>query len=223
MVLPKIEFKLKGLFGALALLYPLAVFVSVVIFKVPPNHLSFFIIIFAVLYFMMIMSHSGKKQPVMFISPALLFLIGLTGFSLDTPLIQAVLPDAANKSNYVIKFYPVLSNTAYFIIFWTSIIFPPTLIFDLMLLLDKRAGDSAIRQPVEVFCKKASKAWCVFFALDAILAAFTVFIYPSNPEKADTVWAIYNGAITYAIMLTISLVQFVQGKRLIRKALKETA
>jgi uncharacterized membrane protein len=223
MGLPKIKIQIKGIFGALALLYPLAVFISVVIFSVPPNHLAFFIIIFAVLYFLMIISHPEKKKPVMFISPALLFLIGLTGYSLDTSFIQGLFPGLADKSNYVIKFYPVLANIAYFIIFWTSIIFPPTLVYDITVLLDKRALDSAVQKPITVFCRKATIAWCVFFALDAVLAAWTVFIDPSDTERADKIWAIYNGAITYAIMCTIFLIQFIQGKRLIRKTLKETA
>jgi uncharacterized membrane protein len=224
--LPKININVKGVIGALALLYPLAVFLTVVIFEMPPNHLALFIILFAVLYFVMVITHHEKKKPMMFISPILLFIIGLAGYSLDMPLIQELFPGLAGKSDYVIKFYPVLSNTAYFIIFWTTLIFPPTLVYDILLLFDKHlkdSKDSIVQSTMEVFCRKATIVWCVFFVLDAVLAAFTVFINPADPKKANAIWAIYNGAVTYAVMCIIFVVQFIQCKRLTKKILKDTA
>jgi uncharacterized membrane protein len=215
MIFPVNKNNLKGLLGLVALLYPVIVFLSVVVFKVEPNRLSVFIIFFAVVYFVMIMSNQGKKKLLMFISPALLFLIGIVGFFLDAPFIQHLFPLAAGKSNYVIKFYPVLTNTAYFILFFTTIIFPPTLAFDISLLLDKRIIGTAAQKPMERFCKNASVIWCVFFILDAIIAAFTVFVDDPN----NTIWVIYNGAITYGVMGIIFVTQVVLGKMLIKKSI----
>jgi uncharacterized membrane protein len=218
MFLPKIKINLKGVIGALALFYPLAVFLSFVVFDVKPNHLSVFIVLFAILYFVMVLTQTERKKPMMFISPALLFLIGLTGLSLDMPFVQQLFPNLAGKTEDVIKFYPVLANTAYFILFWTTLIFPPTLVYDIVLLFDKRAKDDAVKEPMEIFCRRATKAWCVFFVIDTVLAAVTIFIYPSDTEKARAIWAIYNGAITYIIMCAIFLIQLIRGKRLIKKS-----
>jgi uncharacterized membrane protein len=215
MIFPVNKNNIKGLLGSVALLYPVVVFLSVVVFKIEPNRLSIFIVFFAALYFVMIMSNPGKKKILMFISPALLFLIGTAGFFLDAPIVQRLFPLAAGKSNYVIKFYPVLTNTAYFILFFTTLIFPPTLAFDISLLLDKRIMGTAAQKPMELFCKKASIVWCVFFIIDAIIAAFTVFVDDPN----NTVWVIYNTAVTYGIMGIIFVVQVVLGKILIKKSL----
>ncbi|MDR3324497.1 MAG: hypothetical protein LBS82_00715 [Spirochaetaceae bacterium] len=217
MIFPPNKNNLKGLLGLVALLYPVIVFLSVVVFRVEPNRLSIFIVLFALIYFIMIMSNPGKKKALMFLSPALLFLIGTAGFFLDAPFIQHLFPLAAGKSNYVIKFYPVLTNTAYFILFFTTLIFPPTLAFDISLLLDKRIMGTAAQKPMELFCKKASVIWCVFFIIDAIIAAFTVFADDPN----NTVWVIYNGAVTYGVMGIIFVIQVVRGKMLIAKILKE--
>ncbi|MDR2865253.1 MAG: hypothetical protein LBV68_06575 [Spirochaetaceae bacterium] len=219
----KIKQNIKGLLGLVALFYPLIVFLSVVVFNVKPNRLAVFIVLFGILYFIMVISNSGKKKPVMFISPILLFLIGAAGFCLDAPFILELFPKAAGKSNYVIKFYPVLTNTAYFIIFFTSMIFPPSLAFDISVLIDAKIMGTAAQKPMEIFCKKASIIWCVFFILDSLVSLFTIFIETNTQQEADTIWAIYNGAITYVLMGIILLFQIILGKMLIRKTLRAEA
>jgi uncharacterized membrane protein len=221
-VLPTVvKRNLKGLLGLVALFYPLVVFLSVVVFDVKPNHLSLFICLFGIAYFVIVVTNPEQKKLAMFISPLLLILIGIAGYCLDMPFVQRLVPGAAGKTNYIIKLYPVFANTAYFILFFTTMLFPPTLVFDIAVLFDKRTNSAEARKPMEAFSMRASVVWCIFFVIDGVIAVFTVFLRFGDPKLETFIWGIYNGLITYILMATIAVVQFFRGKIIIKTALKD--
>jgi uncharacterized membrane protein len=55
--------------------------------------------------------------------------------------------------------------------------------------------------------------WCVFFSLDAVVAAITVF------WASKLIWGIYNGGVTYILMGGIFAGQYIIIKVIEKKAL----
>jgi uncharacterized membrane protein len=172
-------------------LYPLVMFFSLAVFRFPLRYLSIFIIVFAVIY-LVIHVHQKKKSVIIFISPILLICIGIVCFFLDDDM--------------VFKFYPVLANTAYLIIFGTSLLVPPPFVLSFVNLFVKSIRNTLPKKRLEQYCRRATAAWCVFFVLDGIAAFFTVF------RVSDLVWGIYNGGITYAVMGIIFVCQITRFK-----------
>ncbi|MDR2481067.1 MAG: hypothetical protein LBD07_02075 [Spirochaetaceae bacterium] len=227
----KVQDILKYCLGGIAILYPVLIFFSIVIFNIPVNNLSGFIIVFSVLYlFVNLTNVQRRKLPSAFISPVILFLIGITGSILDSNAILEMYPDLAGKAKSIIKLYPLFVNAAWFFVFGLSLLFPPTFVFEIVTFIDKSVKESKIEKPVILWCYKATIAWCVFFIVDTVIAWFTIFgpFVSWNNEKdgsgkiSDTIWGIYNGAVTYIAMAVIFIIQFALAKRLIRKLKTES-
>jgi len=181
-----------------------------------------FIMLFGIAYFAVILlNEERRKKHAMFISPCILILIGLCGVFLDTNFIEKIWPSLKLEPEKIIKLYPVLANFSYTVIFLTTVIYPPTLAFDIALLIDKSVKNSAAEKPMEIFCRKASIVWCVFFSVDTLLAIITLFIYPDDPEKSMNIWGLYNGLVTYLIIAVIFVSQLIKGKMIIKKFRKQ--
>ncbi|MDR2468690.1 MAG: hypothetical protein LBD22_07000 [Spirochaetaceae bacterium] len=213
---------LKLCLAGIAILYPIVIFLAFVVFDAQLNHISLFIVIFSILYLIINLTNEEKrKSPSAYVSPVVLFLIGSAGFFLNSSLILKLYPELAGRAKDIIKLYPLLVNTAWLFVFGTSLFFPPSFVFEIALLIDKSIKGSAAEQPMEHFSRRATIVWCLFFALDSIVAWFTIFgplVNTGNERLSDTIWGIYNGAVTYFAMGIILVVQFVMAKRLIKKS-----
>jgi uncharacterized membrane protein len=222
-MLVKIQKVLKFFMLAAALLYPLVIFLSFVVFDIPMNHLSLFIIVFALLYLIISLSGSERRKSVSaFISPSILFLIGIAGFFFDSSssVMSALFPALAGKSKEIIKFYPLLVNIGWLAVFGFSLLFPPSFVFEIAVFLDKSVKDADVEKPLRRFCKSATVVWCVFFAFDALFAWFTIFgplVNGLDKRHSDMLWTVYNGAVTYLLMGVIFIIQFVMVKRRMKK------
>ncbi|MDR2375611.1 MAG: hypothetical protein LBD96_04135 [Treponema sp.] len=176
-----LKHRMKYLLGVLVLLYPLLVFSALVIFKLSLRYLSVFIITLAVACFLVNRhTYKGRSALVVFISPAILCCIGITCL--------------LTKSSIILKIYPVLVNFAYLVIMATSVFIPPPVVLYFINLFDKAAKDRMAPELLERYCRRATIAWCVFFAFDGCIALATVF------WGSDIIWGIYNGGITYVLM-----------------------
>jgi len=208
---------INKILGLVVLFYPVFVFFSIRM-HLDPGFMLIVIMIFGMVYLGVILLNQGrKKTPAMFISPCILILIGIVGIVLETPFVAKIIPQMQGNRELIIKLYPVLASFSYTIIFLTTIIYPPTLAYGVAQIIDSSIKNSAAEKPMEIFCKKASIVWCVFFFLDMILAIATLFIYPNDSKKATDVWTLYNGLVTYLIIAIIFIIQVVQGKMIIRK------
>jgi uncharacterized membrane protein len=88
-----------------------------------------------------------------------------------------------------LKLYPVLINGSLLCIFVLSLCFPPT--------VAERAA--RLRRPdlppfVVAYTRNVTKAWCIFFAANALIALWTAL------WSSDRIWFFYNGVIAYALV-----------------------
>ncbi|MDR0670632.1 MAG: hypothetical protein LBF95_11195 [Treponema sp.] len=172
---------MKHLLGVLIVLYPLLVFGALVIFKLPVRYLSVFIIALAAACFLMNRhAYKGRRALVVFISPAILCCTGIVCLF--------------TRASIIFKIYPVLANFAYLVILAESILIPPPVVLYFINLFDRAAKDRVPPEPLERYCRRATIAWCVFFAVDGCVSLATVF------WASDIIWGIYNGGITYVLM-----------------------
>jgi uncharacterized membrane protein len=206
---------LKYVFGALIVLYPVLIFSALVIFKISIRYLSIFLIALAIgYYFINRSNYHGRHKSAVFITPAIIFTIGVVSFCLPFFF------KSTSFSEHLLKIYPALADAVYLTIFLTSYFIPPTLIEDFVNLIDKNVKINIDNAQLQSFCKKSTIAWCVFFFFDAVMAVVTTMF------ASDLVWGIYNSGITYVLMGIIFVVQYVSikitEKRILAKTSSET-
>ncbi len=121
--------------------------------------------------------------------------IGCSGFLLIT---LSLLFDELK----LVYLYPIIISLVLFIVFFVSYIRPPTIIEKIARLTDKSFTDEAIP-----YTRKVTVVWMLFFLVNASIASYTVL--QDNVE----LWTIYNGLISYLIMGTIFVIEFIVRKR----------
>jgi uncharacterized membrane protein len=196
----KLKRRMKYLFGALIVLYPVLVFSALVIFKLSIRYLSVFIIALAVAYFLVNRHHyKGRHRNLVFISPSILCCIGIICL--------------ITKSSLTLKIYPALADLVYLVIMGTSVFIPPPVVFYFINMFDKTIKDHIEPGFFEQYCRRAAIVWCVFFVFDGVIALITVF------WASDIIWGIYNGGITYALMGLIFVGEYLILKMVEKKSL----
>ena len=120
-------------------------------------------------------------------------------------------------SLFILKFYPVLINLAFLFAFGITLFLPPTMIFRFANMQDKSIKGSLGEKNVEVYCRKVTIVWCVFFIVNGSVAGFTI-IHGSN-----ILWAVYNGGISYILIGTLFLGEFIIRKKVQRNIPKAIA
>ena len=183
----------KILFVTASIIYPILVFVCLVLLKVPLRIFSLFVVFVGIVYLLVASGGGIKKNWRMLVSSALLLAGGTICFFTGRAIF--------------IKFYPVVMNCVFLFAFAYTLFFPPNVCFRLACFSDKTLSSSVAARRVEKYCKKVTALWCGFFILNGIAATATVL------SKSDWLWSLYNGGISYAIMGLIFAVEF-----LIRKA-----
>lgn len=91
-------------------------------------------------------------------------------------------------SAYGLLFYPVAMNLGFLAVFLLSLKTPPTIVERIARRMEGELSLAAI-----AYTRSATKAWCVFFALNASIALITVF-------ASAQAWALYNGLIAYGLI-----------------------
>jgi uncharacterized membrane protein len=181
--------KVKYFLGALIVLYPLLVFGALVIFKLSIRYLSVLVILLAAAYILINRRRYHGRHPIfIFITPAILFCIGLVCLIIDSDKNVHIDP------KLVFKVYPALADLVYLTIMGTSLFIPPPLVSYFVTMFDKSLKDRLDPSYLERYCRKATIIWCIFFFIDAIIAMITVI------WASELVWGIYNGGVTYVLM-----------------------
>lgn len=188
---------LKIVFALLSVLYPVSVFLCLVVFNVPVKVFSLFIVLIGFTY-LLIATGSSKsnsfKQKVkdsfkLFVSSGLLLLAGI--FCLAT------------GKDLFIKLYPVFMNAVFLFTFGSTLFIGEPVVFRFACLADKNLKKSLISFRVKKYCFKVTVIWCVFFILNGTAALYTVFC------QNDRIWSIYNGGIAYVLMGLLFAVEFI--------------
>lgn len=86
---------------------------------------------------------------------------------------------------YVLKFYPVITNSFIFTVFFSSLFCKETVIQKIAKKMDSELTDFS-----RDYTRKLTYVWCVFLFINLAISIITVF----QPEK---IWILYNGCISY--------------------------
>jgi uncharacterized membrane protein len=100
-----------------------------------------------------------------------------------------LLCSALLNSTALIQFYPVVVNLTLLSVFVMSLIRPPSVIETLA-----RMTDPGLPLTGVVYTRKVTIAWAVFFAINALIAAYTALFMSLQS------WTIYNGFIAYVLI-----------------------
>jgi uncharacterized membrane protein/acyl-CoA synthetase (AMP-forming)/AMP-acid ligase II/3-hydroxymyristoyl/3-hydroxydecanoyl-(acyl carrier protein) dehydratase len=181
----------KILLYAAAAVYPILIFLFLVVFHVSPRLISLVIVFFAAVYFFTFTSKKkyGWRS---FVSAGMLLAVGVAGFITNTALF--------------LKFYPVGINCILLGVFSATLFSPPSMIFRFAIIQDKKISGSLGESRIAAYCRKVTLVWCVFFLLNGGTALYTAMF------ASDKIWSVYNGGISYALIGLLFL-----GEMIIRK------
>lgn len=174
--------KTLAIIGSLiGLLYPLLVYFS--LNRLPISSLAITLVVLAIIRFITAKNRLNSLLQVI----ALLLFAGLLWLKGET---------------YLLRFYPVFMNLAMFVIFSTSLIWPPSLIERFARITEPNLAESGI-----IYTRKVTQVWCVFFVINGAIALWTALY-------ADwALWTLYNGLIAYILMGSIFVVEWFVRRR----------
>lgn len=96
-----------------------------------------------------------------------------------------------------LKIYPVLMSAVMLFIFALSLFRGPSVIERIARLTDPDLPESGV-----AYTRKVTFIWCVFFIINGAIAAVTVLL-------SDEIWMLYNGLISYCLMGTLLLGEYI--------------
>ena len=203
---------LKALLVAVSAIYPILIFTLLVIFKVDIKILSLCIIVLAGTSFISAtgLKKTDQKDKVRFdwkpfLSSLLFLSVGLFCFF--------------TEKEFFLRIYSVIINVTMLFVFGITLFTPPNMIFRFATLSDKSIKGSPDEDRIYNYCKIVTIIWCCFFILNGTIAAITTFsdkIFGVSPETARTIWAVYNGGISYILMGTLFF-----GEMIVRRIIKK--
>ena len=181
----------KAIAGILIVLYPFAVYFGLEHFE--PKYLALLLAIIVITRFIGGLISPGLEKPQLRIATAflglLLVVIAFISNSIDS-----------------LKVYPVIISFTFLTVFGYSLLYPPTMIERLARLTRPDLPEKAVS-----YTRKITQIWCVFFLLNGVVALFTA-VYTSL-----SIWTLYNGFLSYLIMGSLFLGEFVYRKLFIEE------
>jgi acyl-coenzyme A synthetase/AMP-(fatty) acid ligase/uncharacterized membrane protein/3-hydroxymyristoyl/3-hydroxydecanoyl-(acyl carrier protein) dehydratase len=199
--------RIRALGYILAALYPLVMFCLLVILKLPPRGIALFMGVLGMGFFLS--AGTGKKAAGLqgkADGPGF-----VRGLALSLLLVGLGLLCFITNSALFLKLYPVLVNGAFLAAFAFTLLRPPNMIFRIAVFQDKTIRGSLAEKRVEAYCRRVTRVWCLFFILNGVVAAWTVFFAP------DGVWSLYNGGISYMVMGILFAGEWMIRKRVDKK------
>jgi uncharacterized membrane protein len=100
-----------------------------------------------------------------------------------------------------LKFYPVLVNVGFFIVFITSLFSNESIIERIARLNEPNLTYEAI-----AYTRKVTWVWCLFFLLNGGVAAVTAL------WASEKIWLLYNGIIAYILICSLFVGEWVVRK-----------
>ncbi len=170
---------LKVIVGILVLLYPVAVYYGLQVFEVK----TLGILLLGVLVVRMFLSKASSTKQLLLVSAGGVLLASIIVFTNDA---------------LYLKLYPVLMNVLMFLVFFTSLFRPPSVVERLARIREPELDAHAV-----AYTRKVTMVWCVFFLMNGSVALWTVL--------AGTMaqWTLYNGLISYILLGVLMAAEFV--------------
>ncbi len=169
---------IRVIIGLSLISYPLIIFFGLKYFSI--KSISLFLLVLFILRLIIIRKTDQVSVSIGCIGCVLMFL----GFF------------SANQ--LAVLLYPVMISFTLLVFFVVSILYPPTIIEKIARLTDKNFTEQAVP-----YTKKVTLVWSLFFFINGIIAAYTVYL-------ADLkIWTLYNGLISYVIIGAIFLIEYI--------------
>ena len=179
--------------NAILAMYPILVLCFLIILKIPVRIFSFLTIALALIDIVLrILQKPVKIHVSDFTNSFLLLIMGILGFIINNSLVH--------------KLSPVMMNIILSYTFGITLFRPPAMIYRFAILMDKSIPNSLGEKEIAAYCYKVTVIWVVFFLLNGIMAAFTVF------SGSDLFWAIYNGGVANVLIGSLFVGEFVVRK-----------
>jgi len=102
-----------------------------------------------------------------------------------------------------LKFYPMIVNLGFLVIFASSLIFPPTVIERFARIQNSELGPSAI-----TYTRKVTWVWSFFFVVNGSIAAATAL------WGSEEIWVLYNGFIAYVLIAILFVGEWLLRRRI---------
>lgn len=169
-------------------LYPIWVYFGLAYFS--PRTLAVLLLATLLLRFFL---GASRRKPSDAKSPFGALLLAMALFALMVAVVD---------QQQLLMWYPVFVSALFLMVFAFSLAFPPTLIERIARLTDPDLPHRAIK-----YTYKVTAVWCLFFAGNAMVAAYTVLC------GSLELWTLYNGLISYLLMGALFAVEWVIRKR----------
>lgn len=210
---------LKIFFYVVAAVYPVIVFLLLVIFKLPTRIFSLVVIVMAFAFFL---AATGKSSASASASASGWALASGRAASKKNlfdwrPLVSSIFLLCAGvicfftNQAIFLKLYSVAVSATFLVTFGSTLFFEPTIIFRFAALQDKTIRGSLAEKQIEAYCRKVTIVWCVFFICNGAVAAYTAFF------ASDFVWSVYNGGISYILMGLLFAGEFLVRRQVQKK------
>lgn len=203
------------LFYIIVALYPFLIFTLLVVLKLPVRVLSLAVVVFALTFFLSLTGKSGNKNSKKAETKKEKTRLDWKPFLQASLLLAAGLACFFTNQNIFLKLYSVVISVVLLVVFSSTLLFEPNIIFRFAQLQDKSIRASSTENLVKKYCRKVTIAWCIFFVCNGSIAAFTAFFC------SDKIWAFYSGGISYILMGLMFLVEFIIRKRVNKRMEKK--
>ena len=170
----------KIIASLVACLYPVIVFLCLVVYHMPTRIFSLCLFAFAGAIFLATDRHSGLNKLRSLLFPLFLLVAGLCLLLLHSDL--------------VLQLYPLLVSTMLFFVFSGSLMGGSSIIWRFATLGDRHLLFHANQAAVKRYCRLVTKVWIGFFALNFTLSLVTIV------ANNTAWWALYNGVLSYILM-----------------------
>ncbi|MCQ2604061.1 MAG: AMP-binding protein [Spirochaetia bacterium] len=190
--------------GVLAGIFPVIVFLSLVVLKIPLR--LFFLAVFISGVLILVFTAAGRTSGRKYRKKGLQYFFAVF-------LVVAGLVAVLSGSGILLKFYPVAVNAVFLVLFGHTLFVPPCIIYRFATLYDRSISHSMYRKRVEKYCWKVTVIWCIFFIINGSIAFLSVY------DRSYKWWAVYNGCISYILMGILFAGEFLV-RRIVQKSMK---
>lgn len=165
------------LFAVLLFAYPLFVYLGIVYFE--PRIVALVLVLLAIARLLLLPGKANWRAP-----PQILVALGVA-------LLVGAGSFISNSAGFLL-YYPVCMNLLMFVMFFISLLRPPSMIERFARIAEPDLPEAGVR-----YTRQVTKLWCVFFVLNGSIALYSCL------AASMEFWAIYNGAVAYLLMAAL--------------------
>ncbi len=173
--------------SVLLIIYPFLVYFGIQ--YVEPRYVGLLILVLLLLRFLVIRKQIAWKN----VKP--LIPITVAGSALCLMIM-------VSNNFTMVRFYPVLINAVLLLLFFITLIKPPSMVERLARLTEPNLPEAAIS-----YTRNVTIVWCVFFVFNTAIAAITAFYTTLE------VWTLYNGLIAYFLAGLVFVIEYTVRRR----------